>query len=241
MVYIPFDMLEKAKETEGIVCSDNQRKYFRFRYQSQWWSPCVADASGCCLSCAYCWNVNRNKTLPGTFRSPEYVAKKLNSMPDKHREDWNRRYMRTGGCEPVLGEKSLSHLIEVLKLLECEKFLLETNGMMLGHDLSFFDRLEPFKDILLVRITAKAHNPERFEKITGVYQKYFWNPIKAIHEAGARGFDCELAYMPDFCDGAELRKISKWRGEYDTERLSLYPPTVRSLKERDVMKMRYKV
>ena len=49
----PFDPIERAREVEELVMRDNERKYYRFRYQSKWWSPSVADSVGRCLNCAY--------------------------------------------------------------------------------------------------------------------------------------------------------------------------------------------
>ena len=111
----PFEPIERAREVEELVMRDNERKYYRFRYQSKWWSPSVADSVGCCLSCAYCWNFRRNMKLKGTYRSPRYVAEKLKSMSAAHNNDDHAYCMRTGGCEPILGSQSLDHLISILE------------------------------------------------------------------------------------------------------------------------------
>jgi uncharacterized Fe-S cluster-containing radical SAM superfamily protein len=237
----PFDPIKRAQEIEGLVMEGDARKYYRFRYQQRWWAPSVADASGCCLSCAYCWNASRNQALPGKYCRPSTVAEKLNNMSTEHGDHPRAYFMRTGGCEPVLGEKSMNHLIAVLDLLDCDRFLLETNGIMLGENPQFFEKLEQFKDMILVRVTAKAHSPERFERITGAKADFFDRPIRAIHEAGRRGFDCELAYMPDFCCGECLKKISGWGGRYDSERLKIYPKTMENLRARNVLDLRLDV
>lgn len=235
---IPFDPLERAAWMESQIMRGSERKYYRFRYQAKWWAPSVADSSGCCIQCAYCWNASRNRELPGEYRSPEYVAARLKAMSREHKGSDRAFYMRTGGCEPILGEASLEHFVKILELCDCDRFLLETNGIMLGYHPEFFELLEPFKKQLWVRVCAKADNPKTFQLITCAKSEYFDRPFKAIHEAGDRGFLCSLAYMPEYTDMAKLRQISKWEGDYDFEHLTLYPGVAARLRERGCLEIK---
>ena len=232
----PFDPIERAREVEELVMRDNERKYYRFRYQSKWWSPSVADSVGCCLNCVYCWNFKRNMKLEGTYRSPRYVAGKLKSMSAAHKNDDHAYCMRTGGCEPILGNQSLDHLISILEWADCDRFLIATNGIMFGHDLSFLAKLKPFRDIVRLRICAKAHDAATFETITGADKKYFGLPFNALHEANRLEFHVHLASMPQFVDQYKLRKASGWKGEMNSEDLPLYPGIAQRLRDRGLWK-----
>jgi uncharacterized Fe-S cluster-containing radical SAM superfamily protein len=239
----PFDPLERAKEVEKIVMRGNCRLYYRFRYQGadKWFAPSCADSVGCSLRCAYCWNRTRNTNFPGEFRSPEYVAQKLVALSAPHTGEEGSHYMRTGGCEPILGSASLRHLIAVWENLDFDNFLVESNGIVLGNHLEFFDLLEPWKKKITISICMKAHNAPIFEKITGAEAKYFSSPIWAIKEASRRGFYVRCVYMPEFTDLAKLKAIMGWGGEYLPENLKLYPNTKKNLIDRGCWELRLPV
>ena len=137
---------------------------------------------------------------------------------------------------PILGNQSLDHLISILELAECDRFLIETNGIMLGHDLSFLAKLKPFRDIVRLRICAKAHDAATFETITGADKKYFELPFNALHEANRLEFHLHLASMPQFVDQYKLRKASGWKGEMNSEDLQLYPGIAQRLRDRGLWK-----
>lgn len=232
---LPFDPIERAAWIESQIMHGEKRKYYRFRCQTKWWAPVVCDSSGCCLQCAYCWNAGRNASLPGSFMEPEKVAAKLNAIAHENHE-WN---FRTGGCEPILGEASTKHLARLIEASECSRFLIESNGVVLGENLELLDLLEPYKNIIWLRISAKADNAERFEKISGANADFFDRPFKACHEANRRGFDVALAYMPDFTNEEKLRRASGWNGVYDGEGLHLYRGTKALLIERKCWDLQY--
>jgi uncharacterized Fe-S cluster-containing radical SAM superfamily protein len=232
----PFDPIERAKEIENLVMQGSKRKYYRFRYQEKWWAPVVADSVGCLLSCAYCWNHSKNRELPGKFMEPEEVAKKLNSLASKNGE-WN---MRTGGCEPILGEASLDHFVRLLDACECSRFLLESNGIVLGYHPEYIQKLLPYRNILRFRISAKADNPEVFEKITGAKREYFEYPFVAIREADRLGFSCDLAFMPEFTNERKLRRAAKWDGVCEGEHLTCYKGVKANLIQRDCWDLQYR-
>lgn len=230
-----FDPIERARQIESLVMKDTKRKYYRFRCQKKWWAPVVADSVGCLIQCAYCWNAAKNRDLPGTFMAAGEVARRLNTLGAKHNE-W---YFRTGGCEPILGEASLNHYVELLEKCEASRFLLESNGIMLGYHPEYIKKLESFKDMLLFRISAKADTPERFEMISGAKKEFFEYPFIAIREAERMGFDCELAYMPEFTNERKLRKAARWNGKCDGENLTLYRGVKDNLLKRNCWGLQY--
>jgi uncharacterized Fe-S cluster-containing radical SAM superfamily protein len=231
----PFDPIERARQVESLVMRGSERKYYRFRFQEKWWAPVVADSVGCLISCAYCWNSAKNRELPGKYMSAPEVANRLNSLGAKH----NAWYFRTGGCEPILGEASLNHYVELLEKCEASRFLLESNGLMLGYHPEYIKKLEPFKNMLRFRISAKADNPERFEMLSGAKREFFEYPFIAIREAARLGFDCDLAYMPEFTNETRLRRAAKWSGKCDGENLTLYKGVKDNLMKRKCWDLQY--
>lgn len=231
----PFDPIERARLIESLVMKDTKRKYYRFRCQKKWWAPVVADSVGCLIQCAYCWNAAKNRDLPGTFMAAGEVARRLNTLGAKH----NEMYFRTGGCEPILGEASLNHYVELLEKCEASRFLLESNGIMLGYYPEYIKKLEPFKDMLRFRISAKADTRERFEMLSGAKKEFFEYPFIAIREAERMGFDCDLAYMPEFTNEHKLRKAARWNGKCDGENLTLYRGVKDNLLKRNCWGLQY--
>lgn len=232
----PFDPIKRASDIEKLVMQGEKRKYFRFRHDANWWATCIADSSGCCLECGYCWNHAKNRSLPGTFKSPSEIADKLNAMGAKYKEG----NYRAGGCEPILGEASAKHLAKIISLSDCDNFLIETNAVVLGQNLELLKYLEPHRDVILFRIAAKGHDAKNFELITGADGKYFDSSFKAIWKAATRGFKCEMAYLGDFTDGKKLYEASEWIGPYDNESLKFYPGTKARLLERGIWSCKIK-
>jgi uncharacterized Fe-S cluster-containing radical SAM superfamily protein len=232
----PFDPIKRASEIESLVMQGDKRKYFRFRYDPQWFAPCIADSCGCCLECGYCWNHAKNRDLPGSLKSPSEVADKLNEMGKKY----NAGNYRAGGCEPFLGEASVKHLAKVISLSDCENFLIETNAVILGQNLQWLEYLKPHRDVINFRVAAKGDSPENFQLITGADGKYFDSSFNAIWKALLMGFKCKMAYLGDFTDGEKLMEVSEWPGPYDCEKLRFYPGTKERLIKRGIWDIKIK-
>lgn len=232
----PFDPIKRAADIEKLVMNGEDRKCYRFRHDTRFTCPCTVDSTGCPLDCGFCWNAGRNASLPGSFMSPSHIADKLNEMGKRYK-DGNYRY---GGCEPILGTSSVKHLAKVISLCDCDKFEIDTNGLMIGENPALLEYLFPYRDIILLRISAKGITPHDFELVTGAEGKYFNSPFTAIWKAAMRGFKCEMAYMSDFVDLKELDRVSEWIGPYDNERLTYYPGTKQRLVERKLWDLRIK-
>lgn len=63
----------------------DKRRYYRFRFAKFYGGIVTADAVGCNLLCAYCWNYSRNlnPSRAGEFYSPIEVADKLEAISEK--------------------------------------------------------------------------------------------------------------------------------------------------------------
>src|SRR3990172_919166 len=124
-----FNPVDMAELTRNIVCKNNQRKYYRFRYSRFYGGISTADCVGCCLRCIFCWswNVVAKPSECGRFFSPEEVAGKLIAIAKKKK----LRQLRISGNEPTICRE---HLIKVLELIPEEYlFILETNGILVGN------------------------------------------------------------------------------------------------------------
>jgi uncharacterized Fe-S cluster-containing radical SAM superfamily protein len=151
-----------------MVMRGESRLYYKFRAAPYYGGIATADAVGCSFLCAYCWNYGRNENPSrfGKFYSPEDVAANLLQISRRR----NFHLFRVTGSEPILGEASFQHLLRVIEIVFQEsphaKFILETNGLMLGYREDLAGQLK-FLD-LLVRIAIKGVDPASFEKITGI-------------------------------------------------------------------------
>ena len=133
-IRFPFDPLERSAEAESLVMHDGTRLYYRFRASQYYGGIATADAVGCSFLCAYCWNYDRNLQPDRyrTFYSPRDVASKLMNVADAR----SLGLYRVTGSEPILGEKSFDHLVQIIRILSRfrpdSRFILETNGLYLG-------------------------------------------------------------------------------------------------------------
>jgi uncharacterized Fe-S cluster-containing radical SAM superfamily protein len=214
------------------------RSYYKFRAASYYGGIATADAIGCPFLCAYCWNYGRNENPSrfGNFYSPEEVADKLLEISRRR----HLHFFRVTGSEPVLGEASFQHLTKVIEIVLQEsshaKFILETNGLMLGYREDLADQLT-FRN-LLIRIAIKGVDPGSFEKIAGVRREFFIYPLLALKNLAGRGIRSWPAVMEDLFSEAEiseLRKTLRENGiiaELELECLEPYPFVLENMRKR---------
>lgn len=108
------------------------------------------------------------------------------------------KYFTISGGEPTIAK---SHLLSVLAEFAdrniAQRFLLQTNGFLLGSDHNYFQEILPYKNILELRICLKAGTPHSLYERTGASKTTFLFPFQAIEKALALGFNCHLAVMSD--------------------------------------------
>jgi uncharacterized Fe-S cluster-containing radical SAM superfamily protein len=207
----PFDPLALAHETEWIVTREGpeglERKYTDFYSVPVYRGIATGYAAGCCLRCVYCW-ANWSRDFPdkfGTFYSPRQVALNLFKAAQEgvvYSEYWRKSIpeitkLRLSGCEPTLGKE---HLLSVLKFVKASTyplFILETNGIVLGHDREYVQRLAEFKEQLYVRVSIKAATPEGFTQRTGAIGEYYELPFTALKSLLDEGIYAKAAAMTD--------------------------------------------
>ncbi len=241
---LPFDPVERAREVESVVMLGDKRKYYRLRFSRYYGGIVTADAVGCCFLCAYCWNYNRNlnyKNCKGFYLSPSEVARKLVEIAKKRACS----RFRISGCEPILGEKSTRHLVEVIRKVRsfikpCE-FVVETNGLMLGYEEKLAEHLREVKDVILVRISIKGYDERSFELISGAKREYFRYPFLALKKLLSLGIAAWPAVMYETFGASGIEKVNrilKEMGirpeELEVEYLELYSFVKRNLKKRGI-------
>jgi uncharacterized Fe-S cluster-containing radical SAM superfamily protein len=208
-----------------------RRKYYRFRASRHYGGIVTADAVGCCLLCAYCWNLGRNEQPEkhGNFYPAEAVKEKLLSIAQKK----GIRQFRISGAEPILGEASYDHLLDVIT---AGRFVIETNGIILGYRPDLIDRMKG-KNVL-VRVSIKGWDKESFERLSGAGQEYFKYPFIALKRLTRSGIDAWPAVMGSLFGTEGIRivagqmKAMGIAGRIETEYLERYPFVINNLKRR---------
>lgn len=159
----------------------------------------------------------------GSFYSPEAVARKLIAIAKKKK----LRQLRISGNEPTLCRK---HLIRVLELIpENYLFILETNGILIGNDITYAQELSKFSN-LYVRVSLKGANEEEFSRLTGAIREGFQLQLGALENLTKYKVNVHPACMVSFSTPeniTSLRKrltaINQKFGNFEVEELILYP------------------
>ncbi|MCX7974486.1 MAG: radical SAM protein [Candidatus Aminicenantes bacterium] len=236
---LPFDPIERAKEVEKLVLSGERRKYYRFRATGFYGGIATADAVGCSFLCAYCWNLGRHLEPQncGHFYSPEEVVEILLSLSKPR----GLNQVRISGAEPILGPKAVIHLIKILEIMEKKapmmRFILETNGLLFGFDSTFAQEIAHFKN-LIVRVSLKAVEAKKFEKITGAKGDFVIYPLRSLINLQTVGVRCWPAIMAEFFTKEEKERLSNFlklnriKMDIEEEELLLYPLVEANLNKR---------
>jgi uncharacterized Fe-S cluster-containing radical SAM superfamily protein len=244
MMRFPFNPIERAKDVERIVMKNSKRLYHRFRAAPYYGGIATADAIGCSFLCAYCWNYSRNLN-PARFDkyySPPQVASRLLSIAQKR----SFHLFRITGSEPVLGEPSLDHLVQVLQILIQEMpravFILETNGFFLGSRTDLIEKLN-FRN-LRIRVSLKGVDEQSFEAVSGIQRQFFKYPLIALKEMESQGLKAWPAVMWDLFTDDELAILTKRLAKMtihaalEEEYLEAYPFVLENMKKRGVLEKR---
>jgi len=222
--FTPFDPLELARQTEGIVCRGDRRKYTKFYCTRVYGGIATGYACGCCLRCIFCW-VNWSRDFPekyGAFRSPSEAFCQLSHVARKAKVN----QLRISGAEPTLGK---SHLLGVLERVESSPFhllILETNGILIGADPDYAQQIARFKKVH-TRVSLKAGTPRSFTKKTGARAESFELPFRGITNLMKAGASFHVAAMT-----ADPRFVTKQERQTLLDRLaSIHTALVNNLEE----------
>ena len=228
-----YDPVELAEETRQVAGSEEKRRYYRFRPAPFYGGIATADCVGCCLRCLFCWSwhIVTQPEKAGRFYSPEEVARNLTSMARKKRF----QKIRISGNEPTLHR---SHLLRVLELIPKDlQFILETNGILIGHDPTYAMDLSRFSN-LYVRVSLKGASAHDFSRLTRARPEKFDLQPKALENLLDQGVDCFPAVMANFSSKEDIEKLRRRLGEiradfadFEEEELILYPFVLENLRK----------
>ncbi|MDH5362646.1 MAG: radical SAM protein, partial [Aigarchaeota archaeon] len=145
--------------------------------------------------------------------------------------------LRISGGEPTVGRE---HLTQVLLRLQARKltFILETNGILLGHEPNYAEDLARFP-FLHVRVSLKGCTPKDFSKLTGAKRDGFNLQLEALRRLVEAGVSCHPSVMASFSTSDDIRKVCESLGaidprlkdELEVEELILYPHVQRRLEK----------
>jgi uncharacterized Fe-S cluster-containing radical SAM superfamily protein len=215
------DPIALSKETEGIVTKNRLRKYYRVARPGRWYGGiATADCVGCCLRCVFCWSgVPRDAPERcGRFYSPQQVFDALVRCARKH----GYGLLRVSGNEPTLGREHLLRLLELVDQTDFE-FILETNGILIGHEKSYAKSLAGF-DCLHVRVSLKGTNEQEFSRLTLAAPHAFELQLNSLRNLLDAGVSCHPAVMLSFSQKEDYRRLLDRLREID-------PSLARSVEE----------
>lgn len=202
-----YDPVRRAEEVARIVCRGNLRKYYRFRPARFYGGIATADSVGCCLRCIFCWSWHEvvRPHAYGRFFSSEAVARKLVNIARKKGFD----HVRISGNEPTI---SREHLLNVIEGIPGNiVFILETNGILIGHDETYAGDLATFKN-LYVRVSFKGTTEKEFSALTGSRPDGFSLQLKALENLHHAGVQVQPAVMVSFSPADNVRAFKKRLG-----------------------------
>ncbi|HYA02526.1 MAG TPA: radical SAM protein, partial [Syntrophobacteria bacterium] len=118
--------------------------------------------------------------------------------------------VRISGNEPTIARE---HLIKVMELVSGRlAFILETNGILIGHDRTYAEDLARFPN-LAVRVSIKATDEEEFSALTGATPSGFALQLKALEHLADAGVACYPAVMVSFSPGEKVEALRRMLAE----------------------------
>ena len=230
------DPINKAENISKIVTRDDLRKYYRFRPARFYGGIATADCVGCCLQCIFCWSWREvmNPKAYGHFYAPKDIARRLTLVARKKRF----KNIRISGNEPTLARE---HLLKVLEMVPFDMlFILETNGILIGHDRTYAEDLSRF-DNLYVRVSIKGTNEEEFSRLTGAEPQGFRLQLKALENLRREAVKTHPAVMASFSTTDNIdalrRRLIQIDFDYkdlEIEELTLYGDVEKRLQKTSV-------
>ncbi len=231
-----FNPISLAEETEKIVVKGILRKYYRTVRPGRWYGGiATSDCCGCFLRCVFCWS-GKPRDYPekiGDFYTPDHIFRKLDACAKK----FGYNQLRISGNEPTIGRDHLFKLLELIDQTDYS-FILETNGILIGHAPHFANQLSRFK-CLHVRVSIKGTNNEEFSMLTGAFPEAFDSQLNALRNLIDAGVQCHPAVMLSFSSKEDFARLTNRIKEIDArlvdnmeeEYVFLYPQVIKRLNQ----------
>jgi len=231
-----YDPLKLGEAVQAHVVRGDERKYYRFRGGKWYGGIATADCVGCNLRCVFCWGwkARDNFRTYGEYYGPEDVYRRLVGIASRK----NYRYVRVSGNEPTL---AWSHLLKILEYFDQDgrfRFILETNGIVIGADKSKARDLSKF-GVIHVRVSLKGTNEEEFQMLTGAGGEFFSYQLKALENLLNYGVRVHPAVMLSFSSDKSVEELKNRLAnidkrlveEFEEEYVFLYPHVVAQLEK----------
>ena len=234
-----YDPGERHRKIENLVIRSkvggDLKKYYRFRHDRWYGGIITADCAGCGLTCKFCW-VRKESILegrePGEFLKPEEVAGRFLKLMKENRVNQGR----ISGGEPTIGR---SHLFQILNVFQHKRvrFILETNGILIGEDESYAQELALYP-FVHARVSFKGCNEEEFTRLTGADSRGFHLQLNALRYLKRAGVSAHPAVMLSFSEREAVDQLYSaiWKidpilhSEIEEEKVILYPHVEEKLK-----------
>ena len=231
-----YDPIALANATEKLVVDGNRRKYANLARSLRFYGGTTsATEVGCNLRCHFCFSDKpvREPAKTGRFYSPQQVFDAL----DKSARRNGHKLISASASEGSMGR---DHLKQLLGLVDQSPyvFVLETNGLILGHDRERVRELSGFKN-LHVRVSIKGTNPDEYHRLTGAKPSSYELPFKAIESLIDDGISMNACVMASFSSDQGIEEIkqrlSKIRPgllkSLEVEFITLFPKVARRLQK----------
>ncbi len=237
---MPYDPVERHRNIEKAVIRNqiggDQRKYYRFRHDPGYGGIIAVDCAGCGLTCKFCWE-RKQSTLegrdPGEILSPGEAAERILNLMKEHKV----RQARISGGEPTIGR---SHLFPLLNVFQHKRvrFILETNGILIGEDESYAQELGLYP-FVHVRVSLKGCTEVEFARLTGADPRGFHLQLNALRHLKRAGVSAHPAVMVSFSGREETDHLYSaiWKidpimhSEIEEEQVILYPHVEEKLRQ----------
>jgi uncharacterized Fe-S cluster-containing radical SAM superfamily protein len=199
-----YDPIALAAATEKVVVAGNRRKYANLARPLRFYGGTTsATEVGCNLRCAFCFSDKpvRKPGKTGRFYTPQQVFDALDQNARQH----GHKLISASASEGTMGRE---HLIELLELVDQSQyvFVLETNGLSLGHDRELVRELAHFRN-LHVRVSIKGTNANEYHRLTGARPSSYELPFKAIESLIEEGVSMNACLMASFSTDQGIREV----------------------------------
>jgi uncharacterized Fe-S cluster-containing radical SAM superfamily protein len=236
---LAYDPVERHQKIENLVIRSkvggDLKKYYRFRHDRWYGGIITADCAGCGLTCKFCW-VRKESILegrePGEFLKPKEVAERFLKLMKENRVNQGR----ISGGEPTIGR---SHLFQILNVFQHKRvrFILETNGILIGEDESYAQELALYP-FVHARVSFKGCNEEEFARLTGADPMGFHLQLNALRHLKKAGVSAHPAVMLSFSEREAVDQLYSaiWKidpilhSEIEEEKVILYRHVEEKLK-----------
>jgi len=201
-----YDPIKLTEKMESIVVDGNMRKYAKLSRPLRFYGGTTSAVEvGCNLRCKFCFSdkpVFRPQST-GKFYTPQQVFNAL----AKGAKRYGHKLISASASEGTLGRK---HLFELLDLVEESEYvyILETNGMTLGDDKAFAEKLAPYKN-LHVRVSIKGTSQEEYYELTDAIPESYDLPFKGLKYLIDAGVSCNACVMVSFSDAKGIKRVEE--------------------------------